>query len=536
MKGHGVLLTRSPICSLNSTPHTLAPTVSGHPPSGGWTNQMPLGYVISVEFDPSGDRLVVTGNDGLVKILDASNGKKVLTRDQHLEPFASIILDNSAVFSPDGKRIASPQGKRGVELWDVANGATICRFKDPEKSPKQESDNCRDSTPAAFSPDGRLLAVEFSEIGSETVVLFDVSTGASRLSLPTERKHGVRKSDPGKRVAFTPDGAILATASLSENIVLWDLKTGKKLRELVGHSDPVVAISISADGRMLASCASKRYSSSQWGDHTIRLWDVQTGRPLATIAGGGAAFRSVIFSPDGRTLLSGGEGKTIHLWETATGKQLLRWNMDDGINQVAISPDGKKVAAALMGGVTLFPIDPPQPDKLRPTVDDRAFEGLWTDLGGQDAEQAYRAVRSLSQASEDIPARIGKRLKPADSIVRWIADLDNDDFDRREAASKQLAALGPQAEPGLRKALDETKSAEVRSRIQPLLKALGEWVVTDPDTLRSLRAIWVLERIGTPEARAVLEDLAKGAPEARQTQEAKSAIVFLDKRAAAVKP
>ncbi len=114
-----------------------------------------------------------------------------------------------------------------------------------------------------------------------------------------------------------------------------------------------------------------------------------------------------------------------------------------------------------------------------------------------------------------------------------IADLDADDFDRREAATKELAVAGPQAEPALRKALEENPSPEVRSRIGRLLRSLNNWVVTDPDALRAIRAIWVLERIGTPEARTVLEDLAQGAPEVRQTQEAKAALDFLDKRAAA---
>jgi hypothetical protein len=121
-------------------------------------------------------------------------------------------------------------------------------------------------------------------------------------------------------------------------------------------------------------------------------------------------------------------------------------------------------------------------------------------------------------------------------ISELIRDLNADDFDRREAASKKLAELGTQAEAPLRKALEETTSEEMRSRIKDLLKPLDVWIVTDPDTLRALRAIWVLERIGTPEARAILEDLAKGAPEVRQTQEAKAALDFRDKRAAAAKP
>ncbi|HVS36136.1 MAG TPA: HEAT repeat domain-containing protein, partial [Gemmataceae bacterium] len=93
---------------------------------------------------------------------------------------------------------------------------------------------------------------------------------------------------------------------------------------------------------------------------------------------------------------------------------------------------------------------------------------------------------------------------------------------------KELATAGAGIEPVLRKALENNPSEEVRSRIEKLLKQIDDWIVTDPDMLRALRAIWVLERIGTPEARAVLQDLAKGAPEVRQTQEAKAALDFLD--------
>ena len=186
----------------------------------------------------------------------------------------------------------------------------------------------------------------------------------------------------------------------------------------------------------------------------------------------------------------------------------------------------------------LLPRGTPAPDRPAHALESGNFSDLWADLAADDAKQAYKAVQTLTEATEAAPKWLRQRLRtvprvPAAELARLIADLDADDFDRRETATQRLASLGAQAGPAIRKALEETTSAEVRSRLKPLVKAPDEWVVSDPDMLRALRAIWVLERIGTPKARAVLDDLAKGAPEARQTQEAKAALDFLDKRAAA---
>jgi hypothetical protein len=87
--------------------------------------------------------------------------------------------------------------------------------------------------------------------------------------------------------------------------------------------------------------------------------------------------------------------------------------------------------------------------------------------------------------------------------------------------------LGERVEPALRQALKEKPSAEVRRRVGALLAALKG--VPPPNTLRALRAVWVLERVGTPEARQLLGALAKGAPGARQTVEAQAALARLDK-------
>jgi hypothetical protein len=70
---------------------------------------------------------------------------------------------------------------------------------------------------------------------------------------------------------------------------------------------------------------------------------------------------------------------------------------------------------------------------------------------------------------------------------------------------------------------------EAKNRIETLLKELHPWYIKDPETLRTIRAIWVLQRMATPEARTLLESLAAGAPEARITQEAQAALRFLDR-------
>jgi hypothetical protein len=157
----------------------------------------------------------------------------------------------------------------------------------------------------------------------------------------------------------------------------------------------------------------------------------------------------------------------------------------------------------------------------------REPESLWADLAGEDPHKAYRAVQGLAAAPVPAVAYLKDHLRPvpeveARRVERLLADLDRDDFEVREAAAKELTELGERAEPALRQALQETRSAEVRKRLEALLSASKG--VPPRETLRALRAVWVLERVGTTEARRLLEALAKGAPGARQTIEAKEAL------------
>jgi hypothetical protein len=114
-----------------------------------------------------------------------------------------------------------------------------------------------------------------------------------------------------------------------------------------------------------------------------------------------------------------------------------------------------------------------------------------------------------------------------------IANLDADDLSARESATSELARLGVLAAPAFRKALKAVSSPEIQDRLGKLLHALGEdlpdgeavpGLVQAPETLALMRGIWVLEKIGTPEARSLLQGLAKGDPNARAVRDATAAL------------
>jgi hypothetical protein len=103
-----------------------------------------------------------------------------------------------------------------------------------------------------------------------------------------------------------------------------------------------------------------------------------------------------------------------------------------------------------------------------------------------------------------------------------IADLGSPTFATREAASKELAGVGEDAEEELTRARAATPSPEVRHRLGDVLTRLES--LSTPDRRREVRAVWALDLIRTPAARAVLTDLAAGASAARLTREAKAAL------------
>ncbi len=172
----------------------------------------------------------------------------------------------------------------------------------------------------AWSPDGRILA---SPSKDKTIKLWDAATGKLIRTLKGHT-NGVYS------VTWSSDGEILASGAM-DKIRLWNAKTGQLIRTLEGHTD-TVSIAWSPNGEMLASGPI---------DYTIRLWNTETGKLIHSIERHTGMVYSVAWSPDGEMLASGSNDKTIKLWNAKTGKliRILEGHADSVIS-VAWSPSG----------------------------------------------------------------------------------------------------------------------------------------------------------------------------------------------------
>jgi hypothetical protein len=171
--------------------------------------------------------------------------------------------------------------------------------------------------------------------------------------------------------------------------------------------------------------------------------------------------------------------------------------------------------------------------KASPKAPTQAEVEQWMkELAKDDVEHAGKAIWSLAAAPKASLALIKERLRPVPAvddkaITKLIDQLGSEDFDQRQAAAEELEKLGEQAEAILVKRLDEKPDLELFTRIESLLEKLQK-PVTSADVLSSLRMIEVLEHVGTPEARELLESVSRGAASARATLQAKAALERLD--------
>lgn len=144
------------------------------------------------------------------------------------------------------------------------------------------------------------------------------------------------------RIAWSPDGAFLASPSADETIRIWHAQNGACMHTLQGHTDGILSVMWSPDGQQLASAAN---------DGTIRLWKATGGNSLRTLKGHNDGVKSVAWSPDGQRLASASDDKTVRLWNAANGKSLQTLKgHTDCLKTVVWSPSNQVIASASMDG------------------------------------------------------------------------------------------------------------------------------------------------------------------------------------------
>jgi WD40 repeat protein len=518
----------------------------------------------SLAFAPDGRTLAAVGTGSVIRLWDTRTGKELHVREGHRGEVRSVT------FSPDGRLIATAGADSTVRLWEARTGreVRVCRGR------RLTVDR------ALFSADGKAL---FACAANHPVHEWDVGMGTlrRRLEVRTEKPSLLQVHALALAPAGTTLRAVVRARSAREEaelLVTWDLRTARhRIERLPPLPGPAFPSELSPDGRLLARFAgpavhvrdaagkelltlrvpgvavanvafshdnrtAAAVSLGRAADKQVRtlvVWELATGRELLRTDLGDPVMSygsPLAFAPTGRILAAGGDDPAvpIRLWDLATGREVLRLGGQRGsVTSLAFAPDGSRLAGGLRNGTALV-WDVTSARKgaggLPRMLTAGQLEGLWADLSDGKAARGYAALWTLAASPEKAVALIRTRVKPAAAVgakdlARLVADLDSASFARREGAARELAKLGLQAEGALRRALADRPSAELRRRAKALLAAPAS-----PEVLRRVRAIQLLEAIGSKGARQVLETLAGGAPAARRTREAKAALERLSPR------
>jgi WD40 repeat protein len=454
------------------------------------------GPIWAVTWSASGKLLATGSQDGTALLTDAATGEEIL-RVQQAGGIKGLAL------SRDGKVLAVRCEPGTIRLFDAATGKE-------QKSLTVGLDMYRPHL-MAFTPDGGTLTAagvgewlrwqhakggaSASRTGKPPAGGFAAlahNGGQTAWGSPDGRiqvhdmdgkRHLFLQVGPARSMAFAPDGRTLAIGAADKTIRLWDLGTKTEIRRYEGLREPAVDLCFSGDGKTLAALAA--------GGTLVRTWDVERARARRQLTAFPSPATDIALSPDGRRLVTASDDGKARVWNVA-GRELPK------IEKRVVLPEQK-------------------------------LDALWTDLAGADYDRAEKAFLGLAGAENAVPflrERVRRVAIPDHDparVAKLVSDLDAPAYAVRQKAFAELGKYGELAEVPLRKLLEGKPSAEADRRARQLRAKLKEPALT-PDRLRALESLELLAALASPEARRVLEELAREALIPRLRAEAAEAV------------
>jgi WD40 repeat protein len=275
--------------------------------------------VKSVSFSTDGTRMLTVGGNRFARVFDITRGTEVFA-----DGLNNVVLINSAIFSHDGKLIATAGAGEEVRLWNASTGRLVAVLVGSGRV-----------TDLAFSPDDTLLATAGS---NDTIARVWNLAQESSVAILTVHRSGVES------VTFTPDGRSVITTGRDGKAYMSGATAGFTQAVLAGHRGPVEGATVSPGGDLVATWSE---------DGTARLWDGRVGvfgglPPADTQVVGTHDLPAtaktgplVAFSPDGLRMLSAGVDGTARLF--APGKDVRILRHEGAVNSASFDRKGAAV-------------------------------------------------------------------------------------------------------------------------------------------------------------------------------------------------